>query len=165
MDGEYTPDNTFEEADPPTGGLRTLPRIRHNPPNKPKNIRKLTNLTASITQNKNTPTKRQLQNVYSGNSYKRQETQDHTSVFKHTPNPHTNPDEPHMKWPKDHMSTYAKKNISQGPMLCTKCNQPLTNIHLLGGCKHNTKLRTSRHNSTLKLLHEDLENTTEGGGQ
>jgi len=42
-------------------------------------------------------------------------------------------------------------------MLCTKCNQPLTNTHLLGGCKHNSKLRTSRYNSTFKLLHEQLE--------
>jgi hypothetical protein len=46
--GEHTPGITFEEADPPIGGLRTWPQIRHNPPNKPKNVRKLTNLKASI---------------------------------------------------------------------------------------------------------------------
>ena len=40
---------------------------------------------------------------------------------------------------------------------CIFRNQPLTNKHLLGGCKHNAKLRTSKHNITLKLLQEQLE--------
>ena len=48
MDKENTPDITFVEADPPIGGLRTWPQIRHNPPDKPENIRKLTNLKACI---------------------------------------------------------------------------------------------------------------------
>ena len=47
-------------------------------------------------------------------------------------------------------------------MICTKCNQLVTNIHLLGGCKHNAKLRTSRHNSTFKLLQEQLEKHSGG---
>jgi hypothetical protein len=47
-------------------------------------------------------------------------------------------------------------------MLCKKCNQPLTNTHLLGGCKYIAKLRICRHNSTLKLLH-DLLQTHNGG--
>ena len=42
-------------------------------------------------------------------------------------------------------------------MLCTKCSQPLTNTHLLGGCKYIAKLRISRHNITFKLLQEQLE--------
>jgi hypothetical protein len=42
-------------------------------------------------------------------------------------------------------------------MLCTKCNQPLTNTEILGGCKYNAKLRTSGHNITFKLLQEQLE--------
>jgi len=42
-------------------------------------------------------------------------------------------------------------------MLCTKCNQPLTNTHLIEGCKFNAKLRTSRHNNTFKLLQDQLE--------
>jgi hypothetical protein len=46
--GKNTPDITFENADPPIGGLRTLPQIRQNPPNKPEHIRKLTNLKAGI---------------------------------------------------------------------------------------------------------------------
>ncbi len=51
VDGEHTPGITFDEADPPIGGLRTWPQIIHNPPNKPENIRKLTNLSASIKKN------------------------------------------------------------------------------------------------------------------
>jgi hypothetical protein len=47
-------------------------------------------------------------------------------------------------------------------MLCKKCNQSLTNTHLLGGCKYNAKLRISRHNNTFKLLH-DLLATHNGG--
>jgi hypothetical protein len=48
VDGENTPEITFEDADTPIGGPRTWPQIRHNPPNKPENIRKLTNLKANI---------------------------------------------------------------------------------------------------------------------
>ena len=57
-----------------------------------------------------------------------------------------------------HVYRCKKKHSSQGPMICTKCNQPLTNTHFIGDCsKHNSKLRTSRHNNTFKLLHEKLE--------
>ena len=38
----------FEDADPPIGGLRTWPQIRHSPPNQPENIRKLANLKTCI---------------------------------------------------------------------------------------------------------------------
>ena len=44
VNGENIPDITFEDADPPIGGLRTWPQIRHNPPNKSEHNRKLTNL-------------------------------------------------------------------------------------------------------------------------
>ncbi len=47
-------------------------------------------------------------------------------------------------------------------MLCKKCNQPLTDIHLLEGCKYNAKFRISRHNNMFKLLH-DLLQTHNGG--
>jgi hypothetical protein len=43
-----------------------------------------------------------------------------------------------------------------------KCNQSPTNTHLLEGCKYNAKLRTSRHNTTFKLLN-DLLQTHNGG--
>jgi ribonuclease HI len=48
VDGEHTPDTTFEEADPPIRGLRTWSHIRHNPTNNPEHIRNLTNFKACI---------------------------------------------------------------------------------------------------------------------
>ncbi len=111
VDGENSPDITFEDADPPIGGLRTWPQIRHNPTNKPEHIRKLTNLKACIKKNSSTPSKPQPQRASLGNSYKRQGTQDQTSVYKHTHNPHIDPNAMHMKWHEDHMSTDAKRNI------------------------------------------------------
>jgi hypothetical protein len=48
VDGETTPDIAFEDADPPIGGFSTWPQISNTPPNKPKNIEKLTNLKSSI---------------------------------------------------------------------------------------------------------------------
>jgi hypothetical protein len=48
VDGENTPDVTFEDADPPIGGLRAWPHRRHDPSNKPEYIRNLDNLKASI---------------------------------------------------------------------------------------------------------------------
>ena len=52
---------------------------------------------------------------------------------------------------------------TQWPMLCGKCNQPLTNTHLLGGCKYISKLQTYRHSSTFKLLRDLLERHNGGG--
>ncbi len=54
----------------------------------------------------------QIRKVVSEKSYKRQETQEQTSASKHTPNPHRDPDETHMKWPGDHMSTDAKRDTA-----------------------------------------------------
>ena len=50
-----------------------------------------------------------------------------------------------------------------GPSLtCTKCRSPLTNTHILGGCRFTAKFRAQRHNSTFKLLSQLLQDT-EGG--
>ncbi len=48
VDSNNTPNITLEDADPPFGGLRTWPQIRHNTPNKPEHNRNLTNLKAGI---------------------------------------------------------------------------------------------------------------------
>ncbi len=50
-----------------------------------------------------------------------------------------------------------RRHNAQGPMICRKFNQPLTNPHLLGRCKYNAKLLTSTHNNAFKLLHDLLE--------
>jgi hypothetical protein len=57
VDGENAPDITFEEADPPIGGLRTWTQIRYNPPNKPEHIREHRNLKACIRKELKHPNK------------------------------------------------------------------------------------------------------------
>ena len=122
---ENSPVITFEYANPPIGGLRIWPQIRHNPTNKPEHIRKLNNLKAGIKKNSNTPTKPQQQRASLENSYKRQEAQEQTSIYKHTQNPHTDPDVMHMKWHGDHMSTDAKRNTTHRE----QCSAPnVTNL-------------------------------------
>jgi hypothetical protein len=76
VDGENTPDITFEDADLPIGGLRTWPPIRHNPSDKPKHIRKLTNLKDIIRKELKHTKKRRQPRASSGDSYKKQETQE-----------------------------------------------------------------------------------------
>ena len=41
VDGKAPPDITFDETDPPVGGLRTWPQIRYTKPNTPDTITKL----------------------------------------------------------------------------------------------------------------------------
>jgi len=158
-----TSDITFEDVDPPNGGLRTWSQIRHNLPNKPENIRKLTNLKADIKKelkytNKSATTKGIFGKLL-------QEARDigiYFSIQAYSQSPYrSRRDAYEVAW-GSHVYRCKKKHNSQGPMLCTKCNQPLTNTHLLGGCKYNSKLRTSRHNNTFKLLQEQLE--THNGG-
>ena len=48
MAGEAPPAITFDEADPPVGGLRTWPQIRRTTPNKLDTIIKLTNIKTGI---------------------------------------------------------------------------------------------------------------------
>jgi hypothetical protein len=37
-------------------------------------------------------------------------------------------------------------------LICTKCQSPLTNTYILGGCRFTAKLRAKRHNNTFRLL-------------
>jgi ribonuclease HI len=110
VDGANLPGITFEEADPPIGGLRTWPQIRLNPTDKPKHIRKLTNLKTCIKKNSRPPRKPRPRRASTGSSYKRQETREQTSAYIHTHNPHIDPDETDMKWHGNHMSTDAKRS-------------------------------------------------------
>jgi hypothetical protein len=113
VDGEHTSDITFEDPDPLIGGLRTWPQIEHNPPNKPEHIRQLTNLKASIRKGLKHTNKTATTKGVFGRPYKKQETQEQTSVYKRTHNPHIDPDVTHMKWHGDHTYTYAKRNTTR----------------------------------------------------
>ena len=37
-------------------------------------------------------------------------------------------------------------------LIYTKCQSPLSNTHILGGCRYTAKLRIKRHSSTFRLL-------------
>ncbi len=47
-------------------------------------------------------------------------------------------------------------------LICTKCQSPLTNKHILGGCIFTTKLRAKRHTNTFTLLHQLLQRSNGG---
>jgi hypothetical protein len=154
VDGENSPDITFEDADPPIGGLRTWLQIRHNPTNKPKHIRKLTNLKVGTKKElKHTIKTATTKGVFGKLLEAARDRGTYFSIQAYSQSPYrSRRDAYEVAW-KSHVYRCKKKHKSHGSMLCTKCNQPLTSTHLLGGCKYNSKLRTSKHNSTFKLLH------------
>jgi hypothetical protein len=47
-------------------------------------------------------------------------------------------------------------------LICTKCQSPITNTHILGGCRFTAKLRSKRHNSTFRLLLQRLQKSNGG---
>lgn len=48
VDGEATPNITFDEADPPVGGLRIGPQIMSTTPNQPDTIIELTHIKTGM---------------------------------------------------------------------------------------------------------------------
>ncbi len=54
-------------------------------------------------------------------------------------------------------------NRKNGPNpTCSKCQSPLNNTHILGGCRHTSMLRTKRRNNTFLLLHQLLQKSNGG---
>ncbi len=47
-------------------------------------------------------------------------------------------------------------------LICTKCQSPLTNMRILGGCRFTAKLRIKRYNSTFRLLLQQLQKSNGG---
>jgi hypothetical protein len=47
-------------------------------------------------------------------------------------------------------------------LICTKCQPPLTDTHILGGCRFTAKLIIKRHNSIFRLLLQQLQNSNGG---
>jgi ribonuclease HI len=156
-DVETASDTIFEKADPLIGGLRAWPQIRHTPPNKPENIQKIANLKAGIRKelkytNKTVPAK----GVFGRLLKKARDTRIYFSIQAFSQSSYRSRcDAYEVVW-GSHVYRCKKRHNSQGPMLCTKCNQPLTNTHILGGCNYNDKLRT------FKLLQDQLEKHNRG---
>ena len=82
----------------------------------------------------------------SENSYKWQEIHEQTSAFKHTPTPHKDLDETHMKWPGDHTSTDAKINTTHKD----QCYAPIVTNH----SPTHTSLEVA--NTTLNYAHTNI---------
>jgi hypothetical protein len=110
--GETTPSITFEEADPRIEDLRTWPQLRHTPPNKLENIRKLGNLKAGIRKKLKHTNKTVAAKKVFGRLLKDQGTREQTLGYMHSHNPHTKLDATHMKKPRDHTCTDARRETS-----------------------------------------------------
>jgi hypothetical protein len=158
VDGETTQDTILQEEDPPIEGLRTWPQTRHTPPNKPKNIRKLTNLKAGIIKKlKHTNKMVTITRVFGRLLKEARGTGTNFSIQAFSQSPYKSKrDAYEVAW-RSHVYQCKKRHNSQGPMICTKCSQPLNNTYLLGGCEYNAKLCTSIHKCTFKLLQDQLE--------
>ena len=163
VDGHKTPDITFTDADPPIRGLRTWPKLR-------------------VTRTENTPTTHNLADLHASL---------HKLIRKHTPNTTTSHSTTYGKILQDARTKGADHTIhaySTAPyrarrdslvvawgvrihrckrkhspsLVCTKCQAPLTNTHILGGCRFTAKLRIKRHNSTFRLLLQHLQKSNGG---
>jgi len=112
VDGENLPDITFEEADPPIGGLRTLPQIRHNPTNIPVHITKLTNLKAGIKKElKHTNKIAATKGVFGKLLQTARDTGTDFTIQAYSQSPYrSRRDAYEVAW--DHMFTDAKRNTT-----------------------------------------------------
>jgi len=59
-----------------------------------------------------------------------------------------------------HIHRCKRKHIP--PLICTKCQSPLTNTYILGDCKYTTRLRIKRHNSIFRLQLQILQKSNGG---
>ena len=162
VDGDILPDIIFTQADPPLGGLRTWPYTQNQDTiNHPKH--KLTNLHTSLRKLVKTQTynnHRATNTIYS-NILKqaRHNGADHTIHAYSTTPYRARRDALEVAWGV-HIHRCSSKS---GPTpTCSKCQAPLNNTHLLGGCSHTAKLRTKRHNNTFLLLHQLLQKSNGG---
>ena len=162
--GDAEPDIIFNEADPPIGGLRTWPVHRELKDDAPDVLTNFTNLKtdarayakrATVAQNQPTTLfGRLLRNAktqgadYSIHAYSRSAYIDKRNSLE-------------VAWGVHRYRLQPKFGKHQ-PLLCGKCQQKLTNTHILGGCYSTSRLRIARHHSTFKLLVERLKKSNGG---
>jgi hypothetical protein len=169
VEGHKTPDILFTDSDPPVGGLRTWPQIRKASKDSPHIITKLADLDSSfrkiIRAHTSNPT-HDKQAIY-GTIYSQILHKARTSGLDHTIHvDSTSPfrarrDSLEVTWGVHIHRCKRKHNPS---LICTKCQSPLTNTHILGSCQYIAKLKTKRHNSTFQLLLQLLQNRMEDVG-
>ena len=158
----HPPGQNIHTSRPPIGGLRTWPYTQNpNICNNPKH--NLTNLHTSLRKliKSQTYTNHRAANTIYSNILKhaRDNGADH-SIHAYSTTPYrARRDALEVAW-GIHIHR-CKRKSGQTPT-CYKCQSPLNNTHLLGGCSHTAKLRTKRHNITFLLLHQLLQ-TSNGG--
>ena len=152
VEGHIPPDTIFTDADPPVGGLRTWPQIQQQNRDTTTKITKLANLRTGLRKlirthmpigaTNNTIFSQILQTARTTGS-------DHAIHAYPTAPFRARRDSLEVAWGVHVHRCKRKHNLS---LTCTKCQSPLTNTHILGGCRYTAKLRTKRHNSTFRLL-------------
>jgi hypothetical protein len=160
VDGDTLPDIIFTDANPQIGGLQTWPLIKVTHADNNCSRIKLTNLNADlrkIIKAQNHATPRTNITIYSTILRKTRETGADHNIRGYSTAPYkARRDSLEVDWVVHVHRCSRKHGLTP---TCTKCIPPLNNTHILGGCKHNAKLRTKRHNSTFPLLHQPLQNT------
>ena len=160
-------DLTFDEFDPPIGGLRTWPIIR-----TPATAEGDSDRITHFTNLKAEPGRRYKQAAYdrvtSDTRYggllatARHQGADHTIYAYSTSGYRQRRDAMEVAWGSHKYRLMTKAHKRRFPT-CAKCGHKLTHSHLLGGCFSTSRLRISRHHSTFTLLHQLL--TQENGGR
>jgi ribonuclease HI len=156
-------DIIFTDADPPVGGLRSWPQIRKTLKDTPPTSTKLANLHTSLRKLIQTHTSNTI--IAPGTIYNhilresRATGSDHTIHAYSTAPFRARRDSLEVAWG---VHVHRCKRKHSPTLICTKCNSPLTNTHILGGCRFTAKLRIKRHNSTFQLLLQLLQRSNGG---
>jgi hypothetical protein len=142
-----------------SGGLRTWPQIRRTSKDTPPNVTKLADLHSSL---------RKIIRAHMSNTRTRQSTiygkilnksrakgSDHTIHAYSTAPFHARRDSLEVAWG---VHIHKCKRKHSPTLICTKCQSPLANTHILEDCRFTAKLRTKRHNSTFRFLFQYLQN-------
>jgi len=121
VDGDVTPKVTFYEADPPIGGLRTWPQIRHTTPDKPDSILKLTNIKTNIKTAIKETTSTATKGVFAALLKAARDTETYFSIQANSQSPYRcQRDSCEVAW-GTHVYRCKRKH-NEGPMICKKCN-------------------------------------------
>jgi ribonuclease HI len=164
VEGQKTPDTIFTDADPPIRGLRTWPQIRRTKIDTTPNMHNLADLHSSLHKlirihTPNTTTRHS--SIYGQILHDARTTGSDHTIHAYSTTPYrARRDSLEMAWGL-HIQRCKRKHSPS--LICTKCQSPLTNTHILGGCRYTAKLRIKRHNNTFRLLLEHLQKSN--GGQ
>ena len=144
-------------------GLRTWPQIRGTKKDTSPSIHNLADLHSSLhklirTHTPNNTTRHST--IYGKILHDARTTgSDHTIHAYSTAPYRARRDSLEVAWGV-HIHRCKRKHSPS--LICTKCQSPLTTMHILGGCRFTATLRIKRHNSTFRLLIQHLQKSNGG---